>query len=119
MIFDRINAFVRQRYSRDYLRVANWLVQVADSFVGRWFQLEGSDSANEREGSRFLVRTSSITFSRSSLLTSNYSDRNTCRHHNMGACHPYQFVLWLTVFPSGRNGVHRPSLSCFLRSAII
>jgi AGZA family xanthine/uracil permease-like MFS transporter len=37
MIFDRINAFV------------------ADSFVGRWFQLEGSDSANEREGSRFLT----------------------------------------------------------------
>ncbi|KAH8983294.1 permease family-domain-containing protein [Lactarius akahatsu] len=37
MIFDRINA------------------SVADSFVGRWFQLEGSDAANEREGSRFLT----------------------------------------------------------------
>ncbi|KAI9433213.1 permease family-domain-containing protein [Lactarius indigo] len=37
MIFDRINAYV------------------ADSFVGRWFQLEGSDAANEREGSRFLT----------------------------------------------------------------
>ncbi|KAH9169784.1 permease family-domain-containing protein [Lactarius sanguifluus] len=37
MIFDRINA------------------SVADSFVGRWFQLEGSGAANEREGSRFLT----------------------------------------------------------------
>ncbi|KAH9022711.1 hypothetical protein EDB84DRAFT_1618476 [Lactarius hengduanensis] len=37
MISDRINA------------------SVADSFVGRWFQLEGSDAANEREGSRFLT----------------------------------------------------------------
>ncbi|KAH9054708.1 permease family-domain-containing protein [Lactarius vividus] len=37
MIFDRINA------------------SVADSFVGRWFQLEGSDAVNEREGSRFLT----------------------------------------------------------------
>jgi len=33
---------------------------VADSFVGRWFQLEGSDAANEREGSRFLVRTAQL-----------------------------------------------------------
>ncbi|KAI0027475.1 xanthine/uracil permease [Vararia minispora EC-137] len=28
---------------------------VADSFVGRWFQLEGSGAAKEREGSRFLT----------------------------------------------------------------
>ncbi|KAL4244170.1 nucleobase:cation symporter-2 (NCS2) family protein [Abortiporus biennis] len=28
---------------------------VADSFVGRWFQLEGSGHAKEREGSRFLT----------------------------------------------------------------
>ena len=31
--------------------------QVANSIVGRWFQLEGSGVEKEREGSRFLVRT--------------------------------------------------------------
>ncbi|KAI0052219.1 hypothetical protein FA95DRAFT_70528 [Auriscalpium vulgare] len=36
-VFDRINA------------------AVADSFVGRWFQLEGSGASKEREGSRFLT----------------------------------------------------------------
>ncbi|THH04520.1 hypothetical protein EW146_g10154, partial [Bondarzewia mesenterica] len=36
-IFDRVNAIV------------------ADSIVGRWFQLEGSGAAREREGSRFLT----------------------------------------------------------------
>jgi AGZA family xanthine/uracil permease-like MFS transporter len=36
-VFDAINAFV------------------ADSFVGRWFKLEGSGVANERRGSRFLT----------------------------------------------------------------
>lgn len=41
--------------SRDYLWVSDCFVQVADSFVGRWFKLEGSGAANERQGSRFLV----------------------------------------------------------------
>ncbi|KAI0246038.1 permease family-domain-containing protein [Lactifluus subvellereus] len=36
-VFDRINAFV------------------ADSFVGRWFKLEGAGVAKERRGSRFLI----------------------------------------------------------------
>ncbi|KAI9457237.1 permease family-domain-containing protein [Lactarius psammicola] len=36
-VFDRINA------------------NVADSFVGRWFQLEGSGATRERQGSRFLT----------------------------------------------------------------
>jgi hypothetical protein len=31
------------------------VVQVANSFVGRWFKLEGSGVAKERQGSRFLV----------------------------------------------------------------
>jgi hypothetical protein len=30
--------------------------QVADSFIGRYFQLEGSGVTKERQGSRFLVR---------------------------------------------------------------
>ncbi len=33
----------------------NALTQVADSFVGRYFRLEGSGHPKEREGSRFLV----------------------------------------------------------------
>jgi hypothetical protein len=49
-------------FPRDYVRAINCLAQVADSFVGRWFQLEGSDAANEREGSRFLVRTFQFLF---------------------------------------------------------
>ncbi|KAI9461529.1 permease family-domain-containing protein [Russula earlei] len=36
-IFDRVNAFA------------------ANSFIGRWFKLEGSGVANERQGSRFLT----------------------------------------------------------------
>ena len=39
----------------DYLRVCDYFAQVADSFVGRWFKLEGSGVAKERESSRFLV----------------------------------------------------------------
>jgi len=36
------------------------VLQVATSFVGRWFKLEGSGVTNERRGSRFLVRMSSV-----------------------------------------------------------
>jgi hypothetical protein len=32
------------------------LIQIADSFFGRWFRLEGCGHARERKGSRFTVR---------------------------------------------------------------
>lgn len=54
-IFDRINAFVRRYYFSRLSQGFDCFLQVADSFVGRWFKLEGSGVAKERQGSRFLV----------------------------------------------------------------
>ena len=46
-------------------------LQVADSFFGRWFQLEGSGHKKEREGSRFLteIRAGLTTWVRSVVLS--------------------------------------------------
>ncbi len=68
---------------RDYPSVCEFLVQVADSFVGRSFQLEGSGVPRERQGSRFLVCTANNFFS-CPLSDEGYLDRAPCRDHYMG-----------------------------------
>jgi hypothetical protein len=55
--------YVNHVAPRDCLRICDCFVQVAISFVGRWFKLEGSGVANERRGSRFLVCTLQLTYS--------------------------------------------------------
>ena len=60
-------------------------VQVADSFVGRYFRLEGSGHPKEREGSRFLVRPLLFpTFAAILTTTTTMPDRDPRWPYNMG-----------------------------------
>jgi hypothetical protein len=57
--------------------------QVADSFVGRWFQLEGSGHARERAGSRFMVCTH-LLWAVEIVAHARLLDRNPCGVDYMG-----------------------------------
>ena len=63
--------------------------QVADSFVGRYFRLEGSGHPKEREGSRFLVRPLLFpTFAAILTTTTTMPDRDPRWPYNMGEYRP-------------------------------
>lgn len=73
---------------------------MADSFVGRWFSLEGSGAKKEREGSRFIVRGFFILLSdfSCSLQFVWTTDRDSCWSHDMGAYSVFNVLfLLLTV----------------------
>ena len=85
-------------------------LEVADSFVGRWFKLEGSGVPNQRRGSRFLVRIWSI-LTHLSLTYQCAVDRAPRRTHDMGRCDSYCYLSPDLIDHSdpGCDGIHRQS----------
>jgi hypothetical protein len=99
----------------DMSLICEYPVQVAYSFVGRWFKLEGSGVDKERDGSRFLVCSFLFVFSCScSQCLSRLNSVQGSPHGYVKQSHAFE---WSNLLPfSGCNGVHRPSTVLYISS---